>query len=1496
MADITPYTSGTPLSYRLPSPVQLSNKEALTFGDTLGAMFNLENPLLSYSINRSFGLHEDAPDDPSFNVVGRIAQDNDFHLYHSLKDAKNSEHYDRIKLKAQWEMQQREILADSGIGDNLLAGLAVGIVDPLNLAIGIFTGGAGSVGGAMFRAVASSLVVTGTNEFLLQKTQVSRTVAESAINVAGDMIFSTALGMGGYGIARAFGVSPEKISRGLHQESEEFMSLGGKGLDTSKDPGEAGYINDIAARPMNATGGTVSVWERPGLVFKDPRTLPGGSHYDPNLPKGKSAGASYNKDDFTIYFDRVRLKEMFEERAWRDPLEPETRPLDDSNFPTYESFHRFVLEHEYQHSIHKRAEGESAGKYEDRINTQALNSIGNKSRMGVEEVPISEAAHMMNYNRIKADHGEAIANQMKKEGAFGRAFNEISDEYVPGEADLAPKRIPIEDLERRYKEERAAEDIEADPGTPSQREAELKAGGPELVAASARVRILIRQQDSLKKEIQEKIKEGDDADIRGDVEGAQRLADERQHLERHLESLDREIDDAFTARAIARAEAKEVSDADKPDTGRVTGVTEHGVRHLQLLNGMSWTTKLVSALGLENLKFSPGLAVMASKNAASRLYGILLVPTPTNVGNTLGHATPRNVETIRNNRRLEIVTPLAAVEKEFIGNRLGRELDEAPDAWEVLKEFTAAQLDRLLKKSENDPLRYIHVFNKEVSIALRSGDVHENPYVARAAKVVREAIDKVTRDAEDLYLFKGDTIRAAGGELELMGAKSYLPRIVLQDVLDNHIEEFISVVVMWQKLNRYRLPPNLDDKLASHIQSGNHVEHEKFVRKQALRLSRKLDGVEDYDIEATDIAGSLKGRSIWVDDNVLAGDNLKLGGSGRSFIENDVNAILKSWMPKIHTDIELTRMFGSVDMAAQFATVRSMAVRDAAKNNEEVITKTVEKPTNVKEGVSQPDLLVKTTKSAEEDIVKLSAMRDALRGVYNLGSDPTAISARSARILRDFTNWALMGNVTVSSVPDAGRLIMVNKLHAIKTLGLVFTDFQKLRTSMKEMRNIFGVGMEMALSSRAQSMVHQGDIPRYSGFERWMGRGTEVNFIINLLNPWNAIMKQASGIATVSRMIDDFKRYAATKGDPRYGNMEPLSNVQMTKLNHAGVDQDFIQKILLLHDKYGEQHRGLEMPNVSDWDLDDAAFDFDIGETLLMFRHIIQEEVDRQIVTPGAGDIPLWIRKSPMSEAVEKSLLGERMTTEEIAAFNADTTLRSSEAYRASYDDMVKSGLDIGDRLPPLSPAEAAQRTAKPGDRAGKFGRYGRARREMAALYPALGGVFGIYKSFIAGAWSRVLIPSLQNRDSGEILGVATMILLGGMAKTFKDWSYERPGPRNVKEFLVEGFDQSGLGSWFMFANSQGEALVDVGVRPLFGMPRFEPSLRWQTSTVFGANVGQLMRAGRALGDTASFAAGGDFSSSDATNMYRLAPFNSLFYLRLHNLFKTRRTADEVWG
>jgi len=1317
------------ISFERPLHVGLPAEDQ-SFALTLDTMFNLESPIRSAMINKAFGLSDGflgfVPKkqelDSRFDPMKRMEQDNDLHLFSALHEAKNEEHYGLIKRKALWERQQKQTIADAGLTQGLLAGVAVGFTDPLNLAVGLVSGGATTTFGAAYRAIGSALIATGTNELLLQHSQVDRSIEESAANIVGDMIFSTVLGMGAYGLSRSLSYNPKKLEEALLREYEN-----------SELPFPGGAPSaQLGIRPQTKWGDKAPViWEtseKPGVA------------------------AYYNPETHTIHIDPRMVEAQFLRRAWRDPKPLEeldangqptgrttqAEPLADDNFIregefSLEAWKTFVVQHEYLHTVHKRVPGESKAKYETRINDYALALRRAGSLEGVHHTPITDGTHGLHADMIHNKFDEVdengvrqttILDQMIEEGAFGHARDDRHSAYIPDEDIAGPARIDTED------------------------------------------------------------------DILANVD---------------------------------------------PETG---------ISEEQYLGALSWTTKLVRAMGLEKIRANPMLFTMNSFNAATRLYARYLVPTPMNEGNLRGHTTPGDVATAINARHVEVAEAMARNEKTFIDYRLGKETADIPSTLGVFKESLAAQKERFLGEGGGDKTRYIKEFRERVSRALRSGDADENPIIQKQVKYLRTMIDDLTKEADGLGLFGAGVGYGLkpGDPLALAGSQSFLPRLWLQDVLlkSENFDEAVTVIVNWQKANVGA--EHAPDYIANLV--NYPASHAAFIKKQLLTAGRKLHSVEDFDIEATDVSGTFKGRGIWIDDTVLAGNNEAFGGRGTSFLQNDINEILRNWVSHMHTDIELTRKFGSVDMAKQFATIRSMAVKNAAENGEEVLDKAIKSLDK-----KAPDEIVKTTKSAEKDIEKLSAMRDIMRGVYALSGDPLAVSSRFARLLTDMTHLSLMGNVTISSIPDAGRILMVNRLDALRTLRLAFTDFQRLRSEMRSMAREIGVGLDMALGTTVQALVHQGNIPRYTSGERLVGRLTDINFIVNLLNPWNAVIKQTAGIATTSRIIKDLKKYKAGT----------LSIKHAAKLSAAGINEEFMERLLKLHEKYGDTVDGVEIPNASLWDLDDASLGFDVGEFLLKFRQVLSREVDLQIVTPGAGDIPLALRKSPFNDAVQESLLGKVVTEEDLA--------------------------NPGDKI--------YNEKLLPGEREHA---HSRVRREAAALYPHLGRMFGIYKSFIAASWGRVLIPSLQNKDSTELMGLATMILMGGLAKSFKDLSYDRPGPESLKGFLVEGFDQAGVGSWFMFANSTGEALIDTGIRPLLGMPRFEPSLRWQTSSVLGASVGQLIRAGTAAADVGSFAMGGDFSSSSATNAYRMLPGQSLFYLRLHNLFKFRNTADEVFG
>jgi len=105
--------------------------------------------------------------------------------------------------------------------------------------------------------------------------------------------------------------------------------------------------------------------------------------------EGTKGAAVYNKKDKIIKVNRKLLKEKYAQKAWTNPRElTETldgrnvksfaQPLHEDQFPTYEQFEQFVIEHEYQHSQLSRAQFQKSnpnstkGQYETEINDRAL--------------------------------------------------------------------------------------------------------------------------------------------------------------------------------------------------------------------------------------------------------------------------------------------------------------------------------------------------------------------------------------------------------------------------------------------------------------------------------------------------------------------------------------------------------------------------------------------------------------------------------------------------------------------------------------------------------------------------------------------------------------------------------------------------------------------------------------------------------------------------------------------------------------------------------------------------------------------------------------------------------------------------------------------------------------------------------------------------------------------------------------------------------------------
>lgn len=108
--------------------------------------------------------------------------------------------------------------------------------------------------------------------------------------------------------------------------------------------------------------------------------------------EGQKGAAQYDKLNNLVKVNRELLKTKFKEKAWTnmrelvetihgEQVKSKAENLPANSFNTYEEFERFVIEHEYQHSLYSRKDfnkefpGGTKGEYETAINNRALDSL-----------------------------------------------------------------------------------------------------------------------------------------------------------------------------------------------------------------------------------------------------------------------------------------------------------------------------------------------------------------------------------------------------------------------------------------------------------------------------------------------------------------------------------------------------------------------------------------------------------------------------------------------------------------------------------------------------------------------------------------------------------------------------------------------------------------------------------------------------------------------------------------------------------------------------------------------------------------------------------------------------------------------------------------------------------------------------------------------------------------------------------------------------------------
>ena len=323
------------------------------------------------------------------------------------------------------------------------------------------------------------------------------------------------------------------------------------------------------------------------------------------------------------------------------------------------------------------------------------------------------------------------------------------------------------------------------------------------------------------------------------------------------------------------------------------------------------------------------------------------------------------------------------------------------------------------------------------------------------------------------------------------------------------------------------------------------------------------------------VRGPLKERTFNIPDSVI-----------EDFLESDIDIIARQYTRTMAPDIELTRLYGQANMEQQLVEIADSykELIDAAKTEK---------------------ARAKLTKQMRNDQRDIGAMRDRLRGTYRTPDDPNSFFIRAGRTLRDVNFLRMLGGMTLSAIPDLARPIAVNGLLPVaRGLNALASNPTLFYASVKEAKRS-AVGLDMVLNGRAASLAEITDIyNKATPFERGLRSMSDAYGKITLMTPWNAALKNFSGVITQDRILAAVSKI----GD------STASKSTITRLAAAGIGKKEAQAIARQFQKFGDTG-SLNLSNGHLWD-DKTALE--------TFRAAVLKDVDRTIVTPGLGEKPLW--------------------------------------------------------------------------------------------------------------------------------------------------------------------------------------------------------------------------------------------------------------------------------
>lgn len=222
----------------------------------------------------------------------------------------------------------------------------------------------------------------------------------------------------------------------------------------------------------------------------------------------------------------------------------------------------------------------------------------------------------------------------------------------------------------------------------------------------------------------------------------------------------------------------------------------------------------------------------------------------------------------------------------------------------------------------------------------------------------------------------------------------------------------------------------------------------------------------------------------------------------------------------------------------------------------------------------------KMTKKMLKDRELFRNYRDELRGMLGVPADPTAITPRIMKAVRQWTFMALGGNIMLSSINDIALPIFNYGVGDVfgSMSEAFFADGAAVirKMALEDARDTLGA-TEIILNTHVNKLwdIADGVVPA-TKFERGMEEATKIYSAVSLISPWTQATKDISAINAQGFIMRTAQKVSKE---------QKISKGRAARIRELGLNDDDLRVFHEQWLKYGEEdgYRGVIAPHTSAW-------------------------------------------------------------------------------------------------------------------------------------------------------------------------------------------------------------------------------------------------------------------------------------------------------------------------